>query len=117
MATGVDISARLGQPHTWTPSLCSGWGLPIPLSRLTRVLPGIFLTEAGEKVFLFFWWNSEYGSSASRGNQCKVTREAGVREKKRENGDDDIFAVWASYDHCEKKIQRGDNSLMQSPHP
>jgi ATP-dependent Lon protease len=43
------------------------------------VLPGIFLTEAGKKVFLFFWWNSEYGSSASRGNQCKVTREAGVR--------------------------------------
>lgn len=78
------------------------------------MLPGIFLTEAGKKVFLFFWWNSEYGSSASRGNQCKVTREAGVREKKRENGDDDIFAVWASYDHCgKKKIQRGANSVMQ----
>lgn len=34
----------------------------------------------------------------------------------RENGDDDIIAVQASYDHCEKKI-RGANSVMQSPHP
>ena len=34
------------------------------------------------------------------------------------SGDDDIIAVLASFDHCEKTIRTtGVNSVMQSPHP